>query len=137
MPLRMIFSTSLRTTINDQRRTRFAIHLSFAAIQQHINQLLFAQAHRTLALKVVALWTKAKDSYLAFWADNGQRAHSALRVHTGVQVIGDLAKGLGSISPTLAFELNELRAHAVTCCSHSSMIRCTIGSVRIEEGLSQ
>ena len=64
-----------------------AAHLAFPAIEQHINQLLLTQAHCTQALKVVALGAEPEHRNFAFQPHEGQRAYSALRVLTCIEII--------------------------------------------------
>ncbi|NUT81772.1 hypothetical protein HNO85_12545 [Pseudomonas brassicacearum] len=90
------------------------IHLPLSAIEQHINQFLLSQAHSTQALQVVALRPKPKHCNPTFRTEQRQSAYSALRMYSGIQVISNLPKGLGSIAPALTFEINQLGGHAFT-----------------------
>ena len=91
-----------------------AAHLPFPAIEQHINQLLLTQAHGTETLQVVALRTEAEHGHLSLCADQGQGAYGALGMLPGIEVIGDLAQGLGGVAPVLPLEIQNLDGHTVT-----------------------
>ncbi|MUF05756.1 hypothetical protein GNF76_15485 [Pseudomonas sp. CCM 7893] len=58
--------------------------IPFPAIEQHINQLLLTQAHRTQTLQVVALGAEAKHCDLTFRTDQRQDTHGAFRMLSSI-----------------------------------------------------
>ena len=90
-----------------------AAHLPFRVIQQHINQLLLTQAHSTQALQVVSLGAEAEYGHLSLRADQRLGTYSALRMLTGIEVVGNLAQGLGSVAPVFPLELQNFDGHVL------------------------
>lgn len=82
-----------------------AAHLPFRAVQQYVNQLLLPQAHRTQALQVVTLRAETEHGHLSFRANHRQGADIALGMLAGIEVVGDLAQGLGRVASVLPLEL--------------------------------